>query len=481
MPNQNQPRQTASAVPLISKNTVVHVLGLLIICLMVCGCDPSEPFVWSPDGSRAALLSSNGLRFCTAEGKLSDVLLTSASKLAWFPDSRHALLSTALPVSDWSTVESLLSAAEVETCKADAKKIFQELVAANCDLQSCATKLQEDKSIDTDLASSSALYMAHAYGNSLTEKFGDKWRSLEIPPVTVSNLRRASIDRDRVELGPVLFRTLSDVRWLGVAADGQSSAFVVTPDSGRPGRLYLLGTDGQPKLLSQLANYYPAWSKEGATLAYLEQQSDSDSIGSIRFMPPVQSQPARSANYVSFSPNDRLQFLPDGSLAFSAAELSLPTRKYSRERGIYILRRPQPSASNDAQEQTSDQISLLLKMQGQFDDLQADAFSISPNGKRLAIAGRHGQVVAFEIAENRLMRPHALQGRVRKLLNVTLPVWRSSDEVTYVALSKNSKNPPAVMTANLSTLQRNALSTSWPKDFVNSFSPADPLPPSDVK
>src|SRR3954466_13735983 len=97
-----------------------------VLCLVVAGmlgCDPEQVVVWSPDGSRAAVIGGDGLHVADSSGKLSGVLVKDVRKAAWFSDSIHVVLAREVKVSNWKEACKYLEAERIKKLEAEGEKL----------------------------------------------------------------------------------------------------------------------------------------------------------------------------------------------------------------------------------------------------------------------------------------------------------------------------------------------------------------------
>src|SRR5262249_61188107 len=90
-----------------SKDQVLVVLALVAAA----GCIPEKRIVWSPDGSRATVIASDGLRMCSPDGTLSNPLLPEARRGAWFPDSKRLPVIHVSKAKKWAEGGRMLDCA----------------------------------------------------------------------------------------------------------------------------------------------------------------------------------------------------------------------------------------------------------------------------------------------------------------------------------------------------------------------------------
>ena len=87
--------------------TMLRAILLLLIAVIV-GCDPEQLVVWSPDGSKAAVIGPDGLHIADPGGKLTPLLVKDVRKIAWFADSHRVAavreVNTRLATRKWRPV-----------------------------------------------------------------------------------------------------------------------------------------------------------------------------------------------------------------------------------------------------------------------------------------------------------------------------------------------------------------------------------------
>ena len=96
--------------------------SLLALALLatLCGCEPQERAQWSPDGSRAAILSDSLLYLADASGTLSEPFPNQdegpgrwiLDAFGWFPDGSGLIVHRVRIASDWESVRDLLPTTE---------------------------------------------------------------------------------------------------------------------------------------------------------------------------------------------------------------------------------------------------------------------------------------------------------------------------------------------------------------------------------
>src|SRR5215470_11349089 len=101
-------------------------IGVALVCA---GCEPTNRLVWSPDGLRAVVLASDGLRVCDQAGRISEPLIKAVDVACWTPDSTHALAATRSKVHSWTEAAKLLSPPERKQALNEAGKLREAILS----------------------------------------------------------------------------------------------------------------------------------------------------------------------------------------------------------------------------------------------------------------------------------------------------------------------------------------------------------------
>src|SRR5438477_13122765 len=80
--------------------TILRAILLLLVAV-IAGCDPEQLVVWSPDGSKAAVIGADGLHICDPGGKLTPLLVKDVRKVAWFADSDRVAAVREVKIASW--------------------------------------------------------------------------------------------------------------------------------------------------------------------------------------------------------------------------------------------------------------------------------------------------------------------------------------------------------------------------------------------
>src|SRR3954467_6323125 len=98
--------------------TIVWAVFVLLLAVMA-GCDPEQVVVWSPDGSKAAVIGADGLHICDPAGKLTPLLVKDVRKVAWFADSHRVAAAREVKIGSWKEAGKYLEPERVTRLEAE--------------------------------------------------------------------------------------------------------------------------------------------------------------------------------------------------------------------------------------------------------------------------------------------------------------------------------------------------------------------------
>src|SRR5262249_45289912 len=106
-------------------------LVTLAVGAALAGCIPEKRVVWAPDGSRAAVIATDGLRICGPSGRLTKPLAPDVRRVGWFTDSRHLLCLLTTKARTWSEAEKIVTPGQRERVVKAAGELRDQLLAYN--------------------------------------------------------------------------------------------------------------------------------------------------------------------------------------------------------------------------------------------------------------------------------------------------------------------------------------------------------------
>ncbi|HRQ88546.1 MAG TPA: hypothetical protein PLA50_07100, partial [Bacteroidia bacterium] len=350
--------------------------SLLALALLaaLCGCEPQERAQWSPDGSRAAILSDSRLYLADASGTLSEPFPNQdegpgrwiVDAFGWLPDGSGLIVHRVRVVPDWESVRDLLPTTDstrVERLAARVPDLLRATVALHGDADRAdllLAKFEQDEALSFVNALRLALANdAEAVHAALAEAPRalaslDPGAGEEIVGFVLHETALVRPDSDKA--GTVLARSLRGADSLRVSPRHPFAARAVkTGRLGQAGQsnrcdLEILPLDGSPAVLvargvtraydwtpdgESLVVMTPLSPEGGGTLMKIERHRVLDGAGK----PAGESKPDELAYaLVPFAP--RLAVLPDGSILFASQPGSLPSPAGQPGEGPRLYRLP---------------------------------------------------------------------------------------------------------------------------------------------
>jgi len=414
--------------------TLATTFALLGGCLQ-------KHIVWSPDGQRAAIISADGLRFCTADGTLSEQLTPGVYRVAWLGDSQRLVVVRERPAADWTDVTRALGTERSQQAVTEAEAVW--------------TKLQAGalwSAVAIDLPRKNALPFFHLremHGPQLRAKLtAEEWAvlaALEIKRHEVVLLGQQPSPADPAK---PIFTDVEMIADLRIAPGETAVALTVTTDSGKGDhfRLVVAPLDGSAPataVATEVASF-PDWTADRRSLVFLQaagaSEQDFAQLGVLqqREVLAADGKIALAAKAMDlggalFQAMCRIRCLPDGRIVFNAAELNLPVAACDLEADreqLFVL------------DPTRQATLVRLVPRGEKEKLpkMLGFFEPSSDGKTLLIGGVDGEVCLFTLATGEIVR---VQGEAKELL--CQPAWRGPGEFSYLkpTESPDGKAPPS--------------------------------------
>lgn len=452
---------------------------------LVAGCTLEERMVWSPDGTRAAVRVAGDLRLADPEGGLSDPIASDVTAMAWLPDGRGLALLRTMTVTNWSEVVRLAPPSETVAIAAVAHalppllRVGMEAAGGDLDvlakefltplhlaelpyaeamlclrdtrpddwaelvrLMSSATKGRDSAELADDMTE---MCRAVVYEIGVLALEGDKpagpMRVLE------RGMRRLAEPRPS-PTAPVLAFLRDDTLTLAPLEGEGGRAVVAERVTGH----YDWTPDGRSLVFAVRSG--KTWDATGMNLAHIQRREALDPDGEIL--------PGRdellAVSLFTFLP--RVRSLPDGRVLFAGVSASLPAGPDpTGGAGFHIVSPPAGAAPK------------LTPVPSEAGALPSDlsGFSVSPDGRRVAVAEAGSDAVAvLDLETGRLEVVAPRLGSKSR----TLPSWRPNGELYYAARDTEradwrrwtgSAAPPAPVSAGWpEALTRDLLETPDP-------------------
>jgi dipeptidyl aminopeptidase/acylaminoacyl peptidase len=471
------------------------LFALVSGALLFAGCGPEEFVVWAPDGQHAFVSAQDGTLIDSAGNQLGAALGEHEKALAWLPDSRHLLIVRHVPAQNWQEYAQLLDAERTQFIVQTAGEVAGLIGSYHGDWRkfgsSPAVKAWKDN-LDSrgEEVSNVAFYLqqtrpqalaplieasrqiAEASAQGTSSEDTDTIFSEEKSIAYIAELRI----RQTVPLNPaadrLLLRSPDSIPWSAASPSGRAIAFV----RNEPGydRLYVLTSQaGAQPVLVDAGTDFAAWSPDGQYLAYAKatvprpQELGNMQLGSIArrhvcgptgdVLAEMEASEDLAGLILPGRPA-RVAWLPDGRILFASAAFTLPvtTDELPKDLTLFALRlQPTPTVERlipaNAQALLPDRV---------------DLFTVSPDGKKVALCGKTGAVSVFVLETGALVQ---LQAEIPKVFDdsnndAMVPTWRNADELCYVVAPGDpagSAERAEVVIGSLAGSKR-AISKSWP-------------------
>ena len=413
--------------------TLATTLALLGGCLQ-------KHIVWSPDGQRAAIISADGLRLCTADGTLSEQLTPGVYRVAWLGDSQRLVVVRERPAADWTDVTRALGTERSQQAVTEAEAVWSKLQAGAL-WSAVATDFSRKKALPF-------FHLREMHGPQLRAKLtAEEWAvlaALEIKRHEVVLLGQQPSPADPAK---PIFTDVEMIADLRIAPGETAVALTVTTDSGKGDhfRLVVAPLDGSAPataVATEVASF-PDWTADRRSLVFLQaagaSEQDFAQLGVLqqREVLAADGKIALAAKATDlggalFQAMCRIRCLPDGRIVFNAAELNLPVAACDLEADreqLFVL------------DPTRQATLVRLLPRGEKEKLpkMLGFFEPSSDGKTLLIGGVDGEVCLFTLATGEIVR---VQGEAKEML--CQPAWRGPGEFSYLKPTESpGKAPPS--------------------------------------
>ena len=472
--------------------------------LLISGCGPDEWIVWAPDGTHGVINGSQ--RIDPAGNLLGAITAEKEHVVAWLPDSRRVLVVRRVPAQDWSEYAALLGeerALAVAQAGAEMARLIREYQGAldafdesaafkiwkeNLDAHSVGVETvmyclkvtrpglldpmldavakkqnaqeKEDPVVDTDKTVET--------GAHLLEQIG-------VPDIHELHLRSAVVSGDSGD--QMLFRSADGFASVAVSPNSRAVAFVRQEGSHEEGSdsgLYVMALEaGAQAVLVAKGAEFAAWSPDGQELAYTKSEVRRASkngfiLGAIAHRRvcatdgSIIAEPEAGEDVAGLVLPEypaRLAWLSDGRILFAGAKFSLPaTTQNLPERLTLFALRLNPEASMEQLIPESVPARLTQRV---------NYFTVSPDGKNVAVLGKAGAVSVLTLATKNFATFQDSIPQFEKKNDddsILVPAWRTADELTWLVPAGDragSSHRGEVVIASLSGGRR-AISKSWP-------------------
>jgi hypothetical protein len=471
------------------------VWSAMVLALWAAGCLPSAKVQWSPDGRRAFVMATDGLRLTDPDGKLSAPIAgTDGNRLndvAWTPDSKQLVVIRAAGLGTWKEAKAFLDEAEVRDVTARAALLRQEILAYDGPADQFKPLSLEGRSGSQIMLV--AMYLRDEKLEGIAEKLAALWKTdLSGINVTLWQIEVGDVAEGTVTFHPPLVRTLNALQTLRLSPDGRFVACVGEPVVGPANDLSLwiapLKEDTTLRLVAGHVAMYPDWTADSQSVVYGHTDVPSSQSNSHLGLGTIARSKVRGAEGVTVKdpsgdgqerhlPSDADGVLPQfaaedlvgllftsrlkvrcaagGRLYYDSATMHLPgtTADLSPKPELFVI---MESGGLLLTGRAVTQPSVETVSDG------VQWFETSPDGKRVLLQTEQGlSIVSLD------------SGRVETTLAETqhrlpmLPVWRGNDEVCLAVAAESKLGSPKRPEVILwSARETKILSQSWPDKVV---------------
>ncbi len=449
--------------------------GALVLLLALVSCEPKERAEWSPDGSRAALLSEQRLHFTDLQGGLSAPLADQdegpgrllVDAFDWLPDSSGLVLHRLRFAPNWEDLTPLLPKADatrVEALAARVPALLEAAVAIHGDADR-ADQLLGKLAPGESLALSNALRLALAKnGDAVRSALADASRALaslegekEWDGFLLHEI--AVLRPDSGKSAEVILRGLRGVQSLRVSP--RHPVVACTVETGDPDRYELLVipfTAAPPLSVASGVTRAFDWTPDGASLVFMSSISDGngglveierrrvlDEDGRLGdTLPGGEDDGELAFAVVAFSP--RLAVLPDGAILFASHPGTLPAAAGDLEEKPRLFRLPADGGAP-----------VVVPTEEGALPMDLGYFVPSPDGRRIAVVESGTDAVALvdlESGKSELVSPPHPGWKTR-----VMPSWRNAESFSYAVPDPESKRVRWMLWKNGEATDPSA---SWP-------------------
>jgi hypothetical protein len=470
--------------------TLLQAILLLLIAAIV-GCDPEQLVVWSPDGSKAAVIGADGLHIADPAGKLTPLLVKDIRKVAWFADSHRVAAVREMKVESWKEASKYLESGLVTKLEAEGEKFFKMMMAQTGPLEEWAQKMLESPDGPTvgDFVGM-MLYIRERHLDELKKKLTpEELTKLQDPGgVTIMLVQMYELSGTEAKEGVVLGSTFSKVTELRPSPNGKVLAYVTAEDEKELCAISVVPVDGtsQPRRVADLSARFVDWSPDGRYLAYARANppkvaiGDTLRLGTLRRMQVCEAggslkpqgiedevkivkgadgqmqttpSPAEPLTGIVFNEWTKVRWLRDGRIIFVSAEVNLPLANDDVPTKLSLF-------SIDPAKQATVSRLMSRKAEGEAGDAMQH-FEINRDETLIAIPGSEGRMTVVALNGGKVTE---ICPRVEGKKLHLVPSWRTSDELCFAIGNGNEKkgDRPAEIYLWRPGTQPRCISTDWP-------------------
>ena len=461
--------------------------GFVVLSLCSVGCfgphrDWTDNLVWSPDGSRAAVIAS-GFYLSDREGNLTALNAPDVYRVAWLGDSQRLVVARSRKVSSFAEIAAAVGPERTRSMTAEAQRLWLLLQAPDWEeyLENSATMMTQN-------APALPIYLREHYAEELRARFPDVWKGIKDLTVDLHALVVARVANGCLEPVATLNEDVTPIKTIRPAPGDRAVAFVTENEelfADSTIRTYVVPTDGSTPatLVEEETGESIDWTPDGRSVMLLSESARDINIGRLGCLAKRDVVGADGAIVVDknkgvhclvdliFEEGDRVRCLRDGRVLFDGFEMQLPKPSGT----LYEIRRDSPGLTGT--------IRLSNNRQGVFafdpvhksdppmfflpeDQFVGDGFGfyeVSPDLTRVIYGTATGQLMIVSLSDGRTeLLPLGLEKEsvyIRR--DLPLAAWSGPDAFTYLK-RMGSRNEYILRRGNTEIV----LSRNWPADML---------------
>ena len=452
-------------------------LGMMLLAVVMGGCVP-ERVVWSPDGSRAAVLGEDGLHVCDADGNLGPVLSPKVIAAQWMPDGKGVVVDEEEELKTWKEVQAAFPD-EVDRVvnRQREEAVRAALVGFTGDWGDMKGELEKKTSLEDKEVTWNLMALRDQDDGTLQKQLGDHWGAVAAMTFGADAVRIYHIDGGEVTAGSVLrYMFTEGMHELRISPDGRAVAITWTDKNGDRAVLTVVATDGSGRELELgLAAMYPDWSADGKYVVYMRPSGSRENgpqqaqFGTLSRMAvwgadgKLLEKPVGPEDLAGllFDTQMRVRAGKDGRIFFMSAEVSLPVTAADFDP------KPQLFCIDPGRQATVSRVVPRSEL-GKVGDAP-QYFEISPDGMRISTPWQDGRVSVIDLATGSatIVQGTAFPGSENNGDKLTsVPTWRSANELTFM---RPAGDLAEVVRYSVADQKVVVLSKEWPREATKDW------------
>ena len=455
-----------------------RILGMMLLAMLMAvgGCVPDR-VVWSPDGSRAAVLGEDGLHVCDADGNLGPMLVPKVKAAQWMPDGKGVVVDEEEELKTWKEVQvAFPEEVDRRVNRQREEAVRAALVGFTGDWGNLKGVLEQKTSLEDLEVTWNVMALRDQDDGTLQKQLGDHWGAVGATAFGADVVRIYRIDGAGATAGPVLRYMFGEgLHELRLSPDGRAVAVTWTDKDGGRAVLTVVATDGSGgELEVGPAAIYADWSADGKYVVYMRPSGVEQKGGQAQFgvlsrlavwgadgkLLEKGAAPEDLAGLL-FDTQLRVRVAKDGRIYFVSAEVSLPVTAADFDP------KPQLFCIDPGRQTTVGRVVPRSKLEQVGDASQY--FEISPDGMRISTPWQDGRVSVIDLATGSVavVQGTAFPGSGKGDMHFTsVPTWRSPNELTFVRPAGDGAEVVRYSVADQKVV---VLSKEWPREATKDW------------